>query len=330
VTTPSTLAGRVCALAGGTGGIGAVLARQLHAEGAHLVLGFRRDRERAERLAAELRESGSAKVAAVEGDLREERTRVALVSAAQALGPPYGLVVLAGDPARPQSGAPTAEELERSLQDNYLGPVLLARTFRAALGSESGAIVLLSTMQAIVPFEGSLAYASGSRKKRIARATSSHPDATSQHREEYHRRCRAGGANRVLGDRGLVDFHELDVVRKHDCRLACVPVNHDEIPAEVFHPVADGAERGTMDGSAGMVHFADDAAAAAREDAIDHSACLLSHAIRKSHAGQNSRVSWAFANEIVAIFTRADVANVTPCRRMRHRCPKCVHPTRVI
>lgn len=159
MTTPSTLAGRVCVLAGGTGGIGAVLARQLHAEGAHLVLGFRRDRERAELLAAELRESGSAKVAVVEGDLREERTRVALVSAAQALGPPYGLVVLAGDPARPQSGAPTAEELERSLQDNYLGPVLLARTFRAALGSESGAIVLLSTMQAIVPFEGSLAYA---------------------------------------------------------------------------------------------------------------------------------------------------------------------------
>ena len=37
--------------------------------------------------------------------------------------------------------------------------MLLARTFRAALGSESGAIVLLSTMQAIVPFEGSLAYA---------------------------------------------------------------------------------------------------------------------------------------------------------------------------
>ena len=159
MTTPSALAGLVCVLAGGTGGIGAVVARQLHAEGAPRVLGFRRVRARAERHAAELRESGSAKLALVEGDLRDERTRVALVLAAQDLGAPYGLVVLAGDPARPKSGAPTADEIERSFQDNYLGPVLLARAFRSVLGPDGGAIVLLSTMQAIVPFEGSLAYA---------------------------------------------------------------------------------------------------------------------------------------------------------------------------
>ncbi len=160
MTAPSTLAGRVCVLAGGTGGIGAVVARQLHAEGAPLVLGFRRDRGRAEQLAAELRRNGSAAVTLVEGDLHDERAREQLVSAARALGVPYGLVVLAGDPARPrQPGAPTSEELERSLRDNYLGPLLLVRAFRGALGAEGGAVVLLSTMQAIVPFEGSLAYA---------------------------------------------------------------------------------------------------------------------------------------------------------------------------
>jgi NAD(P)-dependent dehydrogenase (short-subunit alcohol dehydrogenase family) len=160
VTANGTLAGRPCVLAGGTGGIGTVVARQLHGEGAPLVLGFRRDRARAEQLAAELRRDGGAPVTLVAGDLHDEHTRGELVAAAQALGAPYGLVVLAGDPARPkQAGGPTAEELEQSLRDNYLGPVLLARAFRAALGADGGAIVLLSTMQAVEPFEGSLAYA---------------------------------------------------------------------------------------------------------------------------------------------------------------------------
>jgi NAD(P)-dependent dehydrogenase (short-subunit alcohol dehydrogenase family) len=155
----TTLAGRVCILAGGTGGIGAVVARMLHDEGAPLVLGYRADHERAERVAAALRTSGTAPVSVVGGDLCDAATRRALVDAALALGRPYGLVVLAGDPARPKSGAPTAEEMQRSMQDNYLGPVLLARDFRPALGDAGGAIVLLSTMQAVATFEGSLAYA---------------------------------------------------------------------------------------------------------------------------------------------------------------------------
>ena len=157
--TAATLAGRVCILAGGTGGIGAVLARALHDEGAALVLGYRADRERAERVAAALRSSGPAAVSVIGGDVYEAATRDALVAAAVALGQPYGLVVLAGDPARPKAGVPTADEMQRSLQDNYLGPVLLARDFRAALGDGDGAIVLVSTMQGVAPFEGSLAYA---------------------------------------------------------------------------------------------------------------------------------------------------------------------------
>ncbi len=157
--TAASLSGRVCVLAGGTGGIGAVVARVLHAEGAPLVLGYRGDRERAERVAAQLRDLGAAPVALVEGDLYDDGTRRGLVDAGRALGEPYGLVVLAGDPARPRAGTATSDEMHRSMQDNYLGPVALARDFRAALGAGGGAIVLLSTMQAVVPFEGSLAYA---------------------------------------------------------------------------------------------------------------------------------------------------------------------------
>jgi pteridine reductase len=157
----STLAGRVCILAGGTGGIGSVLARELHAEGAPLVLGYRSAHARAEQLVEELRRSGSVPVTAIAGDLMDDAARRALLDAARALGILYGLVVLTGDPARPQQGSSTADEMERSLRDNYVGPMLLAREFRTALGDgiEDAAVVLLSTMQATAPFEGSLAYA---------------------------------------------------------------------------------------------------------------------------------------------------------------------------
>lgn len=154
------LAGRVCVLAGGSGGIGAVLARALHAEGAPLVIGYRRDRARAEELAAELVAAGGAKVSVVGGDLADETTRAALLAAGRALGHLYGLVVLAGDPARPAAGVATQDEMTRSLADNYLGPVLLARAFASDVAKAGGgAIVLTSTMQGVALFEGSLAYA---------------------------------------------------------------------------------------------------------------------------------------------------------------------------
>ena len=158
-TDASTLRDRVCVLAGGSGGIGAALARALHREGAPLVVGYRRNEERAESLAAELRADGGAPVALVGGDLGEDATREALLRAARDLGDPYGLVVLAGDPARPARGAATQNEIEASLVANYVGPVLLARSFATDRAGKGGAVVLLSTMQGVALFEGSLAYA---------------------------------------------------------------------------------------------------------------------------------------------------------------------------
>jgi pteridine reductase len=156
----SSLAGRVCVLAGGSGGIGRVLCRELHAAGAPLVIGYRRGRDRAEALATELRASGPPPVTTVGGDLVEDEVRAALLAGAGALGEPYGLVVLAGDPARPASGVADRREMEKALADNYLGPILLARAFAMERASRGGgAIVLMSTMQAVALFEGSLAYA---------------------------------------------------------------------------------------------------------------------------------------------------------------------------
>lgn len=154
----SSLAGRVILLAGGTGGLGAALARMLAREGAALVLGYRANRERAEQLRRELAASGAA---LVEGDANDAAVRERLLAAAPA--PLYGFVSLLGDPARGSGpgSPPTPEQLQNSWEANFLAPVLLARMAgeRMLADGTPGSIVLLSTMQAVGVFENSLPYA---------------------------------------------------------------------------------------------------------------------------------------------------------------------------
>jgi NAD(P)-dependent dehydrogenase (short-subunit alcohol dehydrogenase family) len=73
----------------------------------------------------------------------------------------YGLVVFAGDPARVTEPGQMQETMLRSHNVNYMGPVLLAReaTDRMKASGTRGAIVLVSTMQAVALFTGSTAYA---------------------------------------------------------------------------------------------------------------------------------------------------------------------------
>ena len=66
---------------------------------------------------------------------------------------------LAGDPARFPIETASAEQLTESYRENFVGPVLLARDFAAALGDRDGAIVFLATMQGVGVFPGSTAYA---------------------------------------------------------------------------------------------------------------------------------------------------------------------------
>lgn len=146
----SSLANREIVLAGGSGGLGAAVAGLVVAEGARIVIGYRTNRERAERWA------NSATV--IQADLASAPDRARLLDAAPSL---YGLVVLAGDPARIAAPAETEAAMRRSHEVNYLGPILLAREAaeRMAAAGTPGAIVLISTMQANALFPGSTAYA---------------------------------------------------------------------------------------------------------------------------------------------------------------------------
>lgn len=64
-----------------------------------------------------------------------------------------------GDPARIPIETATEDDLIRSMRVNFVGPVLLARDFAAALGDRDGSIVFLSTMQGVAVFPGSTVYA---------------------------------------------------------------------------------------------------------------------------------------------------------------------------
>jgi NAD(P)-dependent dehydrogenase (short-subunit alcohol dehydrogenase family) len=145
-----SLRDRQIVLAGGSGGIGAAVTDMLLAEGVRVVIGYRANRERAERW------DSVATVVQADLTLADHRTR--LLDAAPEL---YGMVVLAGDPARFTDPAQRDAAAHVSHDANYLGPLLLAREAADRLRSTGtpGAIVLISTMQANALFPGSTFYA---------------------------------------------------------------------------------------------------------------------------------------------------------------------------
>ncbi len=156
------LEGRIVLLAGGSGGLGSAVAVLLAREGADLVIGYRENRERAAELRDYLAANFNARVLLQGGDLNSADVREGYMERARELGgSPYGCVCLAGDPARVKFDDATESDMIKSMEENYIGPVLLAReaASRMMKAEMPGAIVLFSTMQAIAPFDGSINYA---------------------------------------------------------------------------------------------------------------------------------------------------------------------------
>ncbi len=129
-------------LAGGAGGIGSAAAESLAAEGARVIVSYR----------------SRPRPGAMQADITRAEDRKRLLDAAPHL---YGLVVLAGEPARVKEPSELEEAMRRSCAVNYAGPILLAREAadRMRASQTEGAIVLMGTMQAAALFPGSTAYA---------------------------------------------------------------------------------------------------------------------------------------------------------------------------
>ena len=147
---PEPLRGKQIVLAGGSGGLGSATTELLAAEGAALVVSYRANAARAATLGAIAR--------VLQADLGRAEDRARLLDAADDL---YGLVVFSGDPARVADPVEFEEQMRRSYEVNYAGPILLAREAAARMRARAtpGAIVLLGTMQATAVFPGSTAYA---------------------------------------------------------------------------------------------------------------------------------------------------------------------------
>jgi pteridine reductase len=157
-----SLGGRVVLVPGGTGGLGAAVTASLLNEGAMPVVGYRSNRGRALALQQKLQDVYGGFITLVEGDVHDPAARQRYIDAAlNVKGDLYGLAVLTGDPARIKPNELERGGLLASFAANFEAPILLARAAAEAMVSRGtkGSIVLIASMQAVHPFEGSLAYA---------------------------------------------------------------------------------------------------------------------------------------------------------------------------
>lgn len=154
-----SLAGRTVLVAGGSGGLGAAVAARLLHAGAEVVLGYRRDEARAAAVKGDLEARYGGLVGVVAADITSDEGRATLLDAidGEAL---YGAAICVGDPARIAPDELGVATLEDAARRNYTGPVLLARGCAEILARRRtpGAVVLLSSMQGVAAFPGSLAY----------------------------------------------------------------------------------------------------------------------------------------------------------------------------
>lgn len=158
-----SLAGRVVLVPGGAGGLGAAITALLIQDGAIPVVGYRSNKGNALAFQQRLQDLYGGLVHLVEGDLEDPAGRRRQLEAALAVkGEVYGLVALTGDPARVKASELDGAALHASFSANFEAPVMLARAAAEEMVRHGtrGSIVLVSSMQGVFPFEGSLAYAS--------------------------------------------------------------------------------------------------------------------------------------------------------------------------
>jgi NAD(P)-dependent dehydrogenase (short-subunit alcohol dehydrogenase family) len=156
------LAGRVVLIPGGAAGLGAAITALLLQEGAMAVVGYRSNRGRALVFQQKMQDLHGGLITLVEGDIGDPETREKYISTALTVKDEiYGLVALPGDPARVPAGELDGPTLEASFRANFEAPYLLARRCAEEMAKKGtrGAIVLVSSMQGVHPFEGSVAYA---------------------------------------------------------------------------------------------------------------------------------------------------------------------------
>ncbi|MEU5838846.1 SDR family NAD(P)-dependent oxidoreductase [Streptomyces diacarni] len=151
-------ASRTVVISGGGSGIGAATAHRLADEGAAVVL-LDREEPGAHRTAREITASGG-RAAFVLGDVTDEPAWArAVATAHEGFGPVDGLVCNAAMARHGAADEISVADWESQLQTNLTGAFLGVRACVADLRRQNGAIVLTSSVHALVGLHGRPAYA---------------------------------------------------------------------------------------------------------------------------------------------------------------------------
>jgi NAD(P)-dependent dehydrogenase (short-subunit alcohol dehydrogenase family) len=146
---------KVVVVTGGSSGIGAATCRMLGAEGAHVVVNYRANRDEADGVVADVVKAGG-KAIAVRGDVGIEADIVSLFQACdRAFGPPTGLVnnAAVGSPKLQKVEDYEMDEVMRVLRINTASVLICCREAVKRMatrnGGKGGAIVNVSSVGAV-------------------------------------------------------------------------------------------------------------------------------------------------------------------------------------
>ena len=150
---------RAVLITGAARRIGAAIARTLHGAGMDVVLHYRRSREAAEALAAELERTRAGSTRVLQGDLLDvERLRALVEEAAGAFGGLDALVNNASSFHATPFGRIAPGDWEDLMGSNLRAPLFLAQAAAPHLAARRGAIVNIVDIHAERPLRDYLVY----------------------------------------------------------------------------------------------------------------------------------------------------------------------------
>jgi pteridine reductase len=153
------LTGRAALVTGASGGIGAAIARALHAGGANLVLHYRGAESEAAALEAELNAARAGSALKVKADLLAPIAPKALVGAALDGYKRLDVLVNNASTFYPTAvGAIEAGHWEELMGSNLRAPLFIAQEAAPELAKQNGAIVNIADIHAERPLKGYAVY----------------------------------------------------------------------------------------------------------------------------------------------------------------------------
>jgi 3-oxoacyl-[acyl-carrier protein] reductase len=154
------LVGKVTVVTGASKGIGAGIARGLAEAGASVVVNYASDKAGADRVVAEVTDSGG-KAVAVQGDVSKAADVERLfVEAVRAFGRLDVLVNNAGVYRFGPIEGVTEAEFHRHYDTNVLGPILAVQAALKHFGPEGGSVINLSSIVGAAPWPQAALYSS--------------------------------------------------------------------------------------------------------------------------------------------------------------------------